>query len=136
MANSRGYYEIASMKFTNMTCILEDSKAKWKCQDQLQQTLEAQLKATSLDRCSELMAEDGERNGKFDEASLPNSERMELGSGIATRRSPDGSTLEAQLKATSPDHHSQLTAEDPKHETRRCKLYNSEKEYQARLEED
>ncbi|KAJ5548229.1 hypothetical protein N7513_005463 [Penicillium frequentans] len=64
MANTRGYYEIARMRFTDMVCLLAESKVKWKCRDQLQQTLEAQLKAATPDRCSELMAEDPEREAR------------------------------------------------------------------------
>ncbi|KAJ5993750.1 hypothetical protein N7451_009474 [Penicillium sp. IBT 35674x] len=64
MANSRGYYEIARIRFTDMVCLLAESKVKGKCREQLQQTLEAQLKAATPGRCSELMAEDPEREAR------------------------------------------------------------------------
>ena len=52
-----------------MVCLLAESKVKWKCRDQLQQTLEAQLKAANPDRCSELMAEDPQREARRSDLS-------------------------------------------------------------------
>ncbi|KAJ5646764.1 hypothetical protein N7490_003136 [Penicillium lividum] len=64
MASARGYYEIARMRFTDMVCLFAESKVKWKCRDELKETLDAQLKAATLDRSSELMAEDPEREAR------------------------------------------------------------------------
>lgn len=69
LQNSRGYYEIAQTRFTDMVCLLAESKVRWKCRDQLQLTLEAQLKAATPDRCSELMAEDPEREARRSDLS-------------------------------------------------------------------
>ncbi|KAJ5759324.1 hypothetical protein N7520_006480 [Penicillium odoratum] len=64
MASARGYYEIARMRFTDMVCLFAESKVKWKCRDQLNETLDVQLKAATLDRSSKLMAEDPEREAR------------------------------------------------------------------------
>ncbi|KAJ5923270.1 dynamin GTPase [Penicillium verhagenii] len=64
MANARGYYEIARMRFTDVVCLLAESKVRWKCRDELKLTLDAQINAATPERCSELMAEDPEREAR------------------------------------------------------------------------
>ncbi|KAJ5727293.1 hypothetical protein N7493_005113, partial [Penicillium malachiteum] len=61
LSSSRGYYEIAAMRFTDMVCLLAESKIRARCRVELKETLEDRFGSTSEERCRELMAEDPER---------------------------------------------------------------------------
>ncbi|KAJ6028530.1 hypothetical protein N7540_004106 [Penicillium herquei] len=61
ISSSRGYYEIAAMRFTDMVCLLAESKIRARCRVELKETLESRFGSTSEERCRELMAEDPER---------------------------------------------------------------------------
>ncbi|KAJ5721643.1 uncharacterized protein N7483_009577 [Penicillium malachiteum] len=61
ISSSRGYYEIAAMRFTDMVCLLAESKIRARCRVELKETLEGRFGSTSEERCRELMAEDPER---------------------------------------------------------------------------
>ncbi|KAJ5093903.1 dynamin GTPase [Penicillium angulare] len=64
LASSRGYYEIAKVRFTDMICLLAESHIRGRCRNELKGTLEQKLKATTPERCCELMAEDPEREAR------------------------------------------------------------------------
>ncbi|KAJ5650625.1 uncharacterized protein N7484_004348 [Penicillium longicatenatum] len=105
MANSRGYYEIARMRFTDMVCLFAESKVKWMCRDQLQLTLEAQLKAANPDRCSELMAEDPEREARRSDLSKQRRKLSQAQEWLAAVYNVDEEEpLEAPSDATMGDY--------------------------------
>jgi hypothetical protein len=105
LQNSRGYYEIARMRFTDMVCLFAESKVKWKCRDQLQLTLEAQLKAANPDRCSELMAEDPEREARRSDLSKQRKKLSQAQEWLAAVYSVDEEEpLEAPSDATMGDY--------------------------------
>ncbi|KAJ5669638.1 hypothetical protein N7462_010708 [Penicillium macrosclerotiorum] len=64
MANSRGYYEIASSRFVDVICQKAYDKLFLKCRDDLITAIDVGLDANTTERCMELMAEDPERQAR------------------------------------------------------------------------
>ncbi|KAJ5595099.1 uncharacterized protein N7459_001307 [Penicillium hispanicum] len=64
MANSRGYYEVASSRFLDVVCLFAESRLRLKCRDELINAIDIGLNAKSEDRCTALMAEDPEREAR------------------------------------------------------------------------
>ncbi|EPS33926.1 hypothetical protein PDE_08888 [Penicillium oxalicum 114-2] len=61
MADSHGYYEIASSRFLDVICQSAHTKIIGKCRAQLVEVINCELKIKSPDNCRSLMAEDPER---------------------------------------------------------------------------
>lgn len=47
MQSSRGYYEIASSRFLDVICLIAESKLRWKCQNELIDVINSELKVNS-----------------------------------------------------------------------------------------
>lgn len=45
--SSRGYYEIASSRFLDVICLIAESKLRWKCQSELIDVINSELKVNS-----------------------------------------------------------------------------------------
>ncbi|KAJ5287445.1 hypothetical protein N7478_003131 [Penicillium angulare] len=89
LASSRGYYEIAKARFTDMIYLLAESHIRDRCRNELKGALEQKLKATTPERCCELMAEDPEREARRHNLAKQRKKLTEAQNWLATVHNVD-----------------------------------------------